>query len=272
MNSSVYFSPSSKSSSIHSIPPLFSIPPVSPPVSYPFHVLPRSPPPFLLHSILSLPIIQFHYSQSPPLLHFSLSPIPQFLYPIPFYPSIITSFTPISSQCNHHHITTLQTPFLKSPSQLQSPPLPIPIINLHTLIISIPPILHSRCDSPSNSIHYIIHFTPHSPSPLSLFSKSPTQLPITKKHQISLQTPLLCNNASHISLPREWPHFPSGISPIPFLLLESSKKLPTMLILWLLLLHSIQTVFDQFAFNRFSYSTTALSLYSIAPVRTVVSY
>ena len=118
MNSSVYFSPLPKSSSTHSIQTPFSIPPISPPVSYPFHVLPRSPPPFLLHSILSSPVIQFHYSLSSPLLHFSLSLIPQSLSLIPPHPSISTSHTPISSQSNHHHTITLQTPSLKSPSQL----------------------------------------------------------------------------------------------------------------------------------------------------------
>lgn len=74
----------------------------------------------LFYSILflSLPIIQFHYSLSSPLLHFPLSPIPQSLSSIPPHPSVTTSFTPISSQSNHHHTITLQTPSLKSPSQL----------------------------------------------------------------------------------------------------------------------------------------------------------
>lgn len=210
MNSSVYFSPSSKTSSTHSIPPLFSIPPVSSLVSYPFHVLPRSPPPFLLHSILSSPVIQFRYSQSSPLLHFSLSPIPQSLSPIPPHPSISTSinllyphFLPMQSSSHNNPPNSIPEIILStsisSPSHSDNhPPYPHPLHSPDSLL----PI---RFFFKSSPLHRSFHsaFT----SPLSLFSKPPTQLSITKKHQISLQTPLLCNIASHNSLPREWPPF-----------------------------------------------------------------
>ena len=179
MNSSVYFSPLPKSSSTHSIQTPFSIPPVSPPVSYPFHVLPRFPPHFLLHSILSLPVIQFHHSQSSSLLHSSLSPIPQSLYPIPPYPSITTS-----NYLFYPHFLPIQS------SSHNNPPNSIPAIILSTLISSpshpdnqppYPHYLHSpesllpiQSSFISNPLHFSFH--PAFPSPLSLSSNPPTQL------------------------------------------------------------------------------------------------
>ena len=203
MNSSVYFSPLPKSSSIHSIQPLVSIPPISPPVSYPFHVLPRFPPPFLLHSF-------FIPSHNPIPLFPVLSPSP--FPPLPNSPISLFHSTPsLSNHLLYPHFLPIQS------SSHNHPPNSVPEITLSTLIFSpshsdnqppYPHYLHSpdsllsiQFSFKSNPLHLSFHSA--FPSPLSLSSNPPTQLTTTKKHQISLQTPLLCNNASHNTLPRE---------------------------------------------------------------------